>query len=343
MSENVKNDRLRPRLEKFDKIIFDMDGVITSEYMYWEAAALTVYELLFSYEKFGRRDIDREYCLKNRADLVNAILCHRKTVAAVKALGVNTNWDLAYIIFCVSIYKNHELENMDEWHFESVRMFIENIETKAPELYDLAAELASLGTSRPKEYFVRGGDGLWKELVNTFQRWFLGDTDLEGLNAYETPLLELNDIKKTLESLKNMGARLGIGTGRPRAEIMTPLKKWGIDGYFEPGMIATYDDVLKAEKDLSPELPIAKPHPYVFIKAVFGEKLTDKQILDGLTSGCDMSKTLVVGDAPSDLMAAKTAGMKFFGVLSGVDKESARKYFRENGADYIFDDITYMV
>ena len=64
MSENVKNDRLRPRLEKFDKIIFDMDGVITSEYMYWEAAALTVYELLFSYEKFGRRDIDREYCLK---------------------------------------------------------------------------------------------------------------------------------------------------------------------------------------------------------------------------------------------------------------------------------------
>ena len=34
------------QITDFDKIIFDMDGVITSEFIYWDAAALTIYELL---------------------------------------------------------------------------------------------------------------------------------------------------------------------------------------------------------------------------------------------------------------------------------------------------------
>ena len=40
----------------FDKIIFDMDGVVTSEYIYWDAAALTVYELLYSHKFYGLSD-----------------------------------------------------------------------------------------------------------------------------------------------------------------------------------------------------------------------------------------------------------------------------------------------
>ena len=37
-----------PFLEKYDTILFDMDGVITSEEMYWKAAALIVHEFLHS-------------------------------------------------------------------------------------------------------------------------------------------------------------------------------------------------------------------------------------------------------------------------------------------------------
>lgn len=43
---------------KFDKLIFDMDGVITSEYIYWDTAALTVYELVYSWKYYGRQEID---------------------------------------------------------------------------------------------------------------------------------------------------------------------------------------------------------------------------------------------------------------------------------------------
>ena len=48
-----------------DKIVFDMDGVITSEYDYWEAAALTVYELLYSHKYYGVGNIDRRWCHDN--------------------------------------------------------------------------------------------------------------------------------------------------------------------------------------------------------------------------------------------------------------------------------------
>ena len=40
-----------------------------------------------------------------------------------------------------------------------------------------------------------------------------------------------------------------------------------------------------------------------------------------------MFKIAVVGDAPSDLMAAKSAGMVFVGVLTGIDRKSANEYF----------------
>ena len=50
-----------------------------------------------------------------------------------------------------------------------------------------------------------------------------------------------------------------------------------------------------------------------------------------------------MGDAPSDLMAAKAAKMKFVGVLTGVDSVAAELYFQANKADYILNDITELI
>lgn len=38
--------KLAKFLDKYDTVIFDMDGVITSEQNYWNCAALTVWEYL---------------------------------------------------------------------------------------------------------------------------------------------------------------------------------------------------------------------------------------------------------------------------------------------------------
>lgn len=325
---------------KFDKIIFDMDGVITSEYIYWDTAALTVYELLFSHLEFGHTDIDREWCRENYKELHRIIFSGDKTIRAVKNLGVNTNWDLAYIVFCVSRYIEPELRSLDEWHFESVRMFIENIEAKAPEVYDLVGGLAAVATVRDSTYFARGGSEVWSRMHSCFQRWFCGDGEFKGLNALEEPIMELSRIESVLTSLKESGIKLGIGTGRPRDEIMFPINEWGLSKYFEPDMIVTYDEVQAAEDMIKPSEPLAKPNPFVFLKAALGSEYDDAALINKEYDKSVLRRTAVVGDAPSDILASKAADIPFIGVLTGVDRASAEKYFLSLNADYIFDDIT---
>ncbi len=320
----------------FKNIIFDMDGVITSEYIYWDTAALTVYELLLDYRFYGKSEIDRESCLENYGELRRLIFDNDKTIRAVKALGVNTNWDLAYLTFCVSRYLEPELECLDEWHFRSVRMFIENIEAKAPEVYGLAGELAAGACGKPKEEFERTTGELWKNLQFCFQRWFKDD----GLCGREKPLIPIEKIHAVLDHLKKSGLKLGVGTGRPRDEIMYPLKSWDLLKYFDENMIVTYDEVSAAEQNLRLTTSIAKPHPYVFLKAALGLDYPDKKIVGSAYAKSVAGATAVVGDAPSDFLAARVAEMPFVGVLTGVDKAAAEAYFKTNKADYIFDDIT---
>lgn len=328
---------------KYDSIIFDMDGVITGEYIYWDAAALTVYELLYSYELYGKREIDFEWCRENLDEIYRVVFSGGKTVKAVKNLGVNTNWDLAYIVFCVSKYLEPELDVLDEYHFESVRMFIENIEVKAPEVYGLVGGLCALSLRREDKDFRRGDSVLWDRLYNSFQAWFLGSEKCDGINVYEKPLLELDKIKTTLKTLKSSGIKLGIGTGRPKDEIMHPLCEWGLYEYFEPNMIVTYDDVLYVEKELKCIEPLSKPNPFVFIKAAFGGEISDADIIEKKYDKDRLLKTAVVGDAPSDIIAAKSANMPFVGVLTGVDRVSAEKYFFSMNSDFILGDMTELV
>lgn len=108
-------------------------------------------------------------------------------------------------------------------------------------------------------------------------------------------------------------------------------------------MIVTYDDVLKAEEDFKPETPLSKPNPFVFLKAAFGDELDDEKLISDNYNKDKCSKIAVIGDAPSDLMAAKSAGMVFVGVLTGIDKESANEYFLSHNADYIFEDVTQLI
>ena len=44
---------MKLNLNNYNKIIFDLDGVITSELAYWQAAALGAYDLLFDSEHYG--------------------------------------------------------------------------------------------------------------------------------------------------------------------------------------------------------------------------------------------------------------------------------------------------
>lgn len=334
---------MKLQLSNYDKIIFDLDGVITSERAYWQTAALTAYDLLLSHEHYGHCGIDREWCRKQYNEIYNTMFCGGRLVQAVKRLGVNSNWDLVYIVFCVSKYLNPDLDTLDMSHFQSVCMFIENIDMTAPEVYSALEEL--IKPILPKEqadYFKRGGDYFWKETVDTFQSYFHGTDEFEGMKTDDRIIFETPDIERVLQKLKSTGARLGIGTGRPRNEAEFVLENTGINKYFDDKMYTSYDEVLSAEEELKPKQPLAKPDPYVFLKAALGEKHSNKELYDGDYTYEELERVLVVGDAPSDLIAAKKAGFSFLGVLTGVDRNGAKKYFEENNADYILDSVLDM-
>lgn len=325
---------MKLKQNNIEKIIFDLDGVITSEAIYWYSAALTTYELVYSREYYGYQDIDREWCYKNIDIIYDTVFCGGKTISAVKNLGVNTNWDLAYMVFCASEYLQPEPDSFSQQHFESVCMFIENMQIKPPQLYDgMEGLLETILPPKTKGDYKRGKGKLWQEILTSFDGWY------QGIKELETPLLPIEDIKEVLTKLKVKGYSLGIGTGRPKAEAEYPLKKWGIYHLFDQNLSAFYDDVKFAEEELKPDVPLAKPHPFVFLKAGFGSKMSNADLLKkGIPTG-ETEKCLVVGDAMSDLLAAKIGCMKFCAVLTGINGEKARPVFEENKADMILNSI----
>lgn len=243
------------------------------------------------------------------------------------------------------IGKAEGLDNEELWNF--VDNYFEEIQIKAPDIYDYVANEAEELYNFSHEYTKRGGE-LWNELCDLFQHWYLGDEGYEkiynkkpsgtlgktGFINKETPIVDFDDLIELFEYLKEKGYKLGIGTGRNDYEVSVPLMSWDILKYFDKESIVTYDTVTNAEKS-SGGKTLSKPHPYVFIKA--GINIKDEDITDEIC--VDHSNILVVGDAGADILSAKAAKMKFAAVLTGIGGSDAYDYFDEMGADYILDSV----
>jgi phosphoglycolate phosphatase-like HAD superfamily hydrolase len=93
----------REQFHNIQTILFDMDGVVTSEEEYWLAAELTVLELLYSKQFVGlENDVLRTVLFKpGRAVSVDKFVSP-KFIGMLKSNGVNSNWDLCF--FSVAIY-----------------------------------------------------------------------------------------------------------------------------------------------------------------------------------------------------------------------------------------------
>lgn len=330
---------------QFDTVLFDLDGVITGEYAYWKAAALTVYEYFCE-----DLELNPEYCYENVDSIMDTVFDYQNTVTTVKSLGINSNWDLAYaVILATDILKSEGLE--EEEIFSQVSDFLTDKNVLAPELLEVLAQEYEEIFNYPENYAKKGGT-LYEEIVLKFQHWYLGDEKYfsmypdscadskgnTGLMDSEEALLGLKETKNMLESLKQKGYRLGIGSGRPHTELERPLSNWEVLSLFDEDKIVSYDDVLAWQEKLPDDTKLVKPHPFQFIKAAMGCDFT----VDSLQNPPDLSRVLVVGDALCDLLAAKAAGCKFCAVLTGVDGKDARGFFENMEADYILEDATHL-
>lgn len=328
---------------QFDTVLFDLDGVITSEYAYWKAAALTVYEYFYDED-----ELNYEYCYENADAITDTVFSYQETVVTLKSLGINSNWDLAYAVILVTdLLKSEGIEEEEIFHQVPAYFLEKNI--LAPELLEVLAGEYEEVFNYPEGYAQKGGS-FYQEIIQKFQHWYLGDSGYRqlygadapnqkgdsGLLDSEEPLLGLSQTVALLCSLKDAGYHLGIGSGRPKAELERPLSNWGVLSLFDEDRIISYDDVLAGQKETSTEEKLVKPHPFQFVKGAMGSQFS----MEHLKEHPDFGRVLVVGDALCDLLAAKAAGCGFCAVLTGVDGKDARTFFENMGADYILDDAT---
>ena len=328
-------------LDKYDTVIFDLDGVITSEQCYWDAAALTVWEYLHSDTYIGNEKLDIAPLNDTYKQIRAKVFCDDRLIYTLKGKGVNSNWDLAYITVLLSMLNG-------EYDFDKVLEYAENMSDNVLDEYDLLAKRTAEKCGGKLEDYLRNGI-IWKTIQNCFQEWFLGDKiygelygkepivkGKKGLVYKEKPVIEIETVRSVIKGLSQT-KRLCTATGRIFSEMDKPLSEWGIKQYFSTDGLCNYDYVVKAENKLGKTL--TKPHPYMFLKALYGTDYDDEKILNGDYDKSKIEKVLVVGDAGADILAAKAMGADFCAVLTGVSGQAARAYFEGLNAEYILNSI----
>lgn len=325
-------------LNKYNTVIFDMDGVITSEEKYWDAAALTVWEYLH----FCRGvDISAQECMAKCKEIRHRVFCGDKLIKVLKNKGVNSNWDLGYVTVLMAWILGTE-------DFTKVLEYAKTLPENIIDCYDtLARECAKVSGYDFK--WLRRNGVMWQTMHGLFQEWYLGEeawgkpaihSGKTGLMYSEEPIV---DKAKLCDLLKDLSKthRLCTGTGRPEMEMMTPLGEWGVIDCFASDGLCNYDHIIKAEREFN--MTLTKPHPYIFLKALYGTDFDDKKIIEGDYNKDEIKKTLVVGDAGADILAAREMGADFCAVLTGVAGESARGYFEGLNAEYILNSVLDML
>ena len=331
--------KLKDCLDKYDTIIFDMDGVITSESAYWDAAALTVYQQIQAKEIFEDA-VDIGFYMSHVKEIRNEVFVDDKIISTLKNKGVNSNWDLAYVTLAIAII----LETKD---FKECLEFAKKLNDDIFETYKTIADKLSekLGiedVSRTSEF--------WKKIMMRFQEWVLGDELFEKIYGYEPtqkgkigilksekPVVDGERLKGIIKALNNNGKRLCTATGRIWEELETPLKNFEIIEYFSKDGFINFNHVTKVQNEYG--MQVTKPHPYMFQKALFGFDYPDEDILNENFDKEKIKRTLVVGDAGADILGAKAMGADFCAVLTGINGKATRPFFEELKATYILESI----
>ena len=336
--------KLKSFVKQYDMVLFDMDGVMTSEQNYWDIAALSVWEMAHSARYYGEEAFDPEAALARVREIRSTVFCRDKVIYRIKDIGINNNWDLVYIVLALWL----ETRN-----FEACYAFLRDTALDADGLYEHTAGLYAKALGIAAAGCRRNGP-VWTACVHCFQAWYLGSEDFAvqfgapavqagkpSMRAREVPLLDNDRLRALLAALHQAGIILGTATGRPDLELSMPLDLWDIRQFFDQNRLASFDCVMEAERKCclaGEDVSLPKPHPYLFLKAALGRDFPDEKILHG-----DYTipyRVLAVGDAGADILSAHAAGFDFLAVLTGALGEKSRSYFAAQGAEYILDKVT---
>jgi phosphoglycolate phosphatase-like HAD superfamily hydrolase len=192
-------------------VLFDVDGVLLSEEHYFDASALTVWELLISNNYLGLapEKFKTDYSpVEIKAIRENVFGKNDEVLKLMKSRGLNANWDMIYLSFShqfihlLSQIKDTEKDRINSWLQEPINRevlleigrvvqksevsldfdrfisdFEQSTETKQ-ELFHYLNQLAveKLGVSTT---IFSGIGALWSVCEHICQEWYVGDENVD--------------------------------------------------------------------------------------------------------------------------------------------------------------------
>ena len=104
-------------------ILFDVDGVLLSEEHYFDASALTVWEMLISsnYLALEPAQFHTDYNQEEIKEIRETVFEKDKVLKFLKSRGLNANWDMIYLSYCHQLI--HLLSQIKEAKFEKINQW----------------------------------------------------------------------------------------------------------------------------------------------------------------------------------------------------------------------------
>jgi phosphoglycolate phosphatase-like HAD superfamily hydrolase len=192
-------------------ILFDVDGVLLSEEHYFDASALTVWELLFSTNYLGlspekyKTNYSPTEIRRIRETVFGA---NDEVLKLMKSRGLNANWDMIYLSFghqfihLLSQITENEKDRIQCWLQEPINrevlleigrvlknysvtldfnLFLNDFERSKEtkqELFHYLNQLAEERLGIQTEIFS-GVSALWSVCEHVCQEWYVGDENVE--------------------------------------------------------------------------------------------------------------------------------------------------------------------
>ena len=345
---------------KIDTLIFDMDGVITTEEKYWACVRLTLWELVTK-----TLDLPNAFGDAVHDEAIRIAVVPDELIYALKGRAVNSNWDIAYMLVCIylsalpdaTVFSAMDVTDFLEairdtksgpadWPRALADFLAQTHGAKGRSLVQEAGNRLQRAVGLGGEELLRVDGTLWWYLHARFQRFYSG----EAMREHDAPplhdgtVIPAEQVNVTLKRLRDSGYEIGAATGRPRDEVEDVLGGLGLMEYFDPKRMGTLDVVRSAEAKLN-LAGLTKPHPFSLLRAVYPR--ADLPVLvDEEFQNIRRDNVVMIGDSTSDVLMAKSAGCRAVGVLTGVVGDEARRerhlLLLHAGCEAILDDITHL-
>ncbi|MGG3883663.1 HAD family hydrolase [Brevibacillus panacihumi] len=189
-------------------ILFDVDGVMLSEERYFDASALTVWEMLYSPQYLGLKgDAFTPSPVESQIRTVREqVFAKDEVLNFIKSRGINSNWDMVFLTFsyqlirlvealkpklgsdAVNLFVNQigreQVDQLREWaaeHAADFRVdyaaFTADFAKGSAQKAEMLVYLNQIAKERcgvETQMFSRSSE-LWQLCQETFQEWYLGD------------------------------------------------------------------------------------------------------------------------------------------------------------------------